>query len=698
MRRALLPAACALLTLGFLIPASPAFATPPAGAFLNPSSSQSNGPGVFISGKNDGTDKLYHFTVRAIPTTSGATVSSVRIQIEPPGGFSFVTIGTAIAVGTSDTWELKWDSAASGIGPGGGAVRALVTDSNGESAYVPSDLGQSVQFDNTFPTAEMTSPADGGSLSFDTNNRATLSGTASADTTSIDAFYTVSPPTTTQTWKECARGGQPQPVAPSGSTTTFSLTCTLKSGDDATQVQAVAVLPINNNPPPTFPPQQQQKGAGDAHRVAGASAIGNSVVISPASPAQSIGDCQLFTLQVFNSSGQNVSGDPVDVQVTGPNDNTYFATVNGKTDAFTAPNNPAASDAFPPAETTDTCDKYNHGSGGGSQQSAPPPGPGVPGAESIHGGSNSQSMAKPETKQIAGTTTDHGFTFALVSHSAGTSQIRAWDDSNGSPLPNDTNDNANGACPASGSSATEPCGVDTAVWEIPAAASLTLAPVQGTGSVGGDHELTVGVVDQHANPLPNSAISFSVTVGPNANQDLDGDPSSPPGFIGFCVTKTDGTCTKTYSDASKAKGADTINAYLDANGNQVPDQGELQATAHQVWGGGTGAVPTSLTLHPTKKQTRHRGQHVTFSGDLISANRSCVAGKTIVLFTKHGRVDRYRITPGDLHRRHSGAWAGDYAFVERVMRSNTYHTQFAGGTGCQKARAPRSGGVRVVVT
>src|SRR5207247_2097620 len=109
------------------------------------STADSSGPGTWVSDKNDGTDTLYHFTVRAAATTPGASVASVRVQVEPPGAVAFVTVGNAIQVGTTDTWELKWNLTGSGIS-GNGSVRALIIDSNGEAVVVPSADGQSVHF------------------------------------------------------------------------------------------------------------------------------------------------------------------------------------------------------------------------------------------------------------------------------------------------------------------------------------------------------------------------------------------------------------------------------------------------------------------------------------------------------------------------------------------------------------------------
>ena len=46
----------------------------------------------------------------------------------------------------------KWNMTGSGIGTGPGRVRALIIDSNAETANVPNDTGQAVMFDASKPT------------------------------------------------------------------------------------------------------------------------------------------------------------------------------------------------------------------------------------------------------------------------------------------------------------------------------------------------------------------------------------------------------------------------------------------------------------------------------------------------------------------------------------------------------------------
>src|SRR5207248_11216895 len=148
---------------------------------------------------------------------------------------------------------------------------------------------------------EITNPANGATLGFDSGGTAALSGTASADTGAIDVFYTKSDATSAQKWIECSDTQTPIPQQPTGSTIKWNLNCNTASGD-ASKVTAVAVVPYSQNQNPG-PPPTPLEGAGDAHRVTPFVVAPNSVVISPASVSQSTNDCQLFTAQILDSTG-----------------------------------------------------------------------------------------------------------------------------------------------------------------------------------------------------------------------------------------------------------------------------------------------------------------------------------------------------------------------------------------------------------
>jgi hypothetical protein len=672
MRRPVLAVLSSLLVLAVLTPARPAFASAPDGALLSPSNADANGPGTFLSDKDDGTDTLYHFNVRAIGT-GGAGVAFVRVQIKPFHAVTFVTVGNATQVGTTDTWELKWNQTESGITEGqNGQVRALIQDSNGETAFVPSEAGQLVHFDNSAPTAEITNPADGGTLGF-VNGTATMHGTASGDVDEIDGFYTKSGPTGVQTWVSCGSSNiSPNPAG----TSEWDVDCGLASGDQPAQVQAVAVVPISDIP------ILRTQGAGDAHRVSTTALQPNSVVISPAGPAQTTSHCQVFTLQVLDNNGANLSGKNVDLHVNGPGNNVYFASGAKGEDGFTSPDFPTSHGSF---EVTDACDKNNAAAGGGS---GTPTGPAQPNAEGEDGGS-------PTTKHIEGTTTAHGFTFAVSSHSAGSSTIQGWYD----VTDNDANDNPSQMCPASGAT-VEPCGTTTATWDAPVATSVAVSPAQEQADLGKTRKATATVIDQHGNPLAGATVSFEVTAGPNSTQDVDSNGATPPGYYGFCQTVADGTCSRTYTDVAKENGIDTLNAFIDVNGDLTPESGEPQATAQQTWGTGPPPPPptgTSLTIRPTSTQHIPKGHRIRFRGELSSTDQACVENQSIVLLNGKGVVNRYTVPAGSSQQDASGTWISPYLFQKRPTRTQFYHVEYRGTSSCGASRAPATGSVKVVV-
>src|SRR5438132_5284316 len=153
--------AAALVVGGAVTAAGPAAgaAQAPTGSFLYPSP---DGPGTIISSANNGTDSTYRFSVRTDPAP-GTTIAAVQIQIDPPGSAPWMAAGSASRAGSSDTWELAWDEAGAGVGDGDGAVRAMLTGSDGSIAYVPGEDGQAVTFAASAPTASLT---QGGRLGF----------------------------------------------------------------------------------------------------------------------------------------------------------------------------------------------------------------------------------------------------------------------------------------------------------------------------------------------------------------------------------------------------------------------------------------------------------------------------------------------------------------------------------------------------
>ena len=311
-----------------------AFAATSQGAFLNPSNGDSNGPGTYISDKDNGTNTSYRFVVETAPP-SGGSITGVRIEVQPSGSSSWTSAGDSTQVGTTDTWELQWAQSSSGPTSGDGAVRAVLQGSDGSTTYVPSESGQTVHFDTSRPTASITAPFDGGQLAF-VSNVATLSGPASSDTTSISGFYTTTPAAAAPTWTLC--GSTSTFAAGPGNGQSFSVNCTLSGSDSADHVTGVAVLPLAASPIPFLPSTQ---GAGDAVRVVqpqSSPSPSPSASSSPPShtPAKlslgpqgirrAIETRQVFTTHVADRAGRPVGGVRVRFAATGANRATGSAT------------------------------------------------------------------------------------------------------------------------------------------------------------------------------------------------------------------------------------------------------------------------------------------------------------------------------------------------------------------------------------
>ena len=105
---------------------------------------------------------------------------------------------------------------------------------------------------------------------------------------------------------------------------------------------------------------------------------------------------------------------------------------------------------------------------------------------------------------------------------------------------------------------------------------LALLPVAERARVARPHTVTATLLDTVTDePIVGARLGFEVAGGPNL------------GAVGHCApdtceTDTDGHVGFTYT-GSTAQGRDTVLAYVDENGNGVPDIGEAQSTAAVIW-------------------------------------------------------------------------------------------------------------------
>ena len=113
---------------------------------------------------------------------------------------------------------------------------------------------------------------------------------------------------------------------------------------------------------------------------------------------------------------------------------------------------------------------------------------------------------------------------------------------------------------------------------------LSLAPGSQTATIGGGQGLVAAtLLDGATNaPASNVKLSFRVEAGPNTGISGTCFPSS-------CTTDANGQVDWRY--LGTAIGVDTVQVWMDTNGNGVPDTGEPQTTAVMQW------TAASLTIH-----------------------------------------------------------------------------------------------------
>lgn len=291
-------------------------------SFVNPSGY--GGAGDHVGSKTDA-DSTYHLVARV---ASVETVAGVEFQISDDDGATFTKIGDASQVGTSDTWQLSWDV---NVDDGDYVLRAVIVGTtvavdrdieiNDTTPSAPPDPS-----DIPFQTAEITSPENGATASFD-RGALTVRGVASAGADGVDLFYSkVSGITTAESasWTFCGFIDLAGATSPQG----FSGACTPTGSDQPSQVTAIAALAVdcmvqNNCNAAPGSPRQAERESGDAHRVFGLEA--NPLVsIEPAEAEVTPGGCQRFVMAVFDQTGQPMGGANVDVHATGPSENISF--------------------------------------------------------------------------------------------------------------------------------------------------------------------------------------------------------------------------------------------------------------------------------------------------------------------------------------------------------------------------------------
>ena len=115
-----------------------------------------------------------------------------------------------------------------------------------------------------------------------------------------------------------------------------------------------------------------------------------------------------------------------------------------------------------------------------------------------------------------------------------------------------------------------------------AVAAIDASPNSDTNEVGTTHTITCRIVDGNGVGVANQNCDVNITAGPNSTVDVDGNPATPPGYVGQCTTDANGVCTITYT--SSVAGTDTIRVWFDADGDDVDDGGgEFGETITKTW-------------------------------------------------------------------------------------------------------------------
>lgn len=118
---------------------------------------------------------------------------------------------------------------------------------------------------------------------------------------------------------------------------------------------------------------------------------------------------------------------------------------------------------------------------------------------------------------------------------------------------------------------------------------LSLTPPGDTAAAGGSHTVTAQLLNKtDSTPAAGQRIAFRVIEGPDTGTTgVCGNPT--------CTTGPDGQVTWTWANNGTV-GVDSVQAFVDGNGNGTADPGEFRTTAGMTWTGGAPAPDTYAAL------------------------------------------------------------------------------------------------------
>ena len=118
---------------------------------------------------------------------------------------------------------------------------------------------------------------------------------------------------------------------------------------------------------------------------------------------------------------------------------------------------------------------------------------------------------------------------------------------------------------------------------------LSVSPTSDTAPAGGGHTVTAQLLNKaDSTPVAGAAIAFRVTDGPDKG--VTGTCANPA-----CITDSNGQVTWTWTNNGTA-GVDSVQAFVDINGNGTPDTGEYQTTVGMTWTADSAAPDTYAAL------------------------------------------------------------------------------------------------------
>ncbi|HWC32639.1 MAG TPA: Ig-like domain-containing protein [Actinomycetota bacterium] len=150
---------------------------------------------------------------------------------------------------------------------------------------------------------------------------------------------------------------------------------------------------------------------------------------------------------------------------------------------------------------------------------------------------------------------------------AGTDTITVWVNAG-----QETAADPSGTSPAFTPDADDRKDTVSKTW-VPEPTVIDCGPENATNQAGANHSITCTVTDAFGNPVQGANVDFRVVAGPHADDDLDANDGTPPGYIGESTTDQTGQASTFYGgkETRPNRGNDVIDAWIDRNDNDVDD-------------------------------------------------------------------------------------------------------------------------------